>query len=173
MVEESKDNGGARINVRLATTRDARALAQLRYAFRSSTGAPCEGESEFVERCRQWMVERLREGGAWRCWVAEREGEPFGNLWAQLVEKIPNPVIEPERHAYITNFYVRDVERGRGAGSLLLSAALDWCRESDVHAVVLWPTERSRSLYLRHGFAVREDLPEPIIGETCVKIPPT
>jgi hypothetical protein len=29
-----------------------------------------------------------------------------------------------------------------------------------VDAVVLWPTPASRTLYLRHGFAVREDLME-------------
>ena len=152
---------------------DASALAQLRYDFRSSAGVVAEGESEFVGRCRRWMEARLRKSGPWRCWVAERGHELVGNLWAQLIEKIPNPLPEPERHAYITNFYVREGERGRGTGSLLLSAALDWCREADVHAVILWPTERSRSLYLRHGFAVREDLLELIIGETCVKIPPT
>jgi GNAT superfamily N-acetyltransferase len=97
--------------------------------------------------------------------VAERGGKPVGNLWAQLIEKIPNPAVEPECHAYVTNFYVREGERGRGTGSLLLAAALDWCRSSGVHAVILWPTERSRSLYLRHGFAVREDLLELIVGE--------
>ena len=165
MVEESEDRDGTGINIRLAIATDAPALAELRYTFRSSAGAVSEGESEFVGRCRHWMEKRLREDGPWRCWVAERGHELVGNLWAQLVEKIPNPVGEPERHAYVTNFYVRECERGRGTGSLLLSAALDWCRESDVHAVILWPTERSRSLYLRHGFAVREDLLELIVWE--------
>lgn len=165
MVEESDATGGAGINIRLAAESDANALAALRYEFRSSVGVVSERESEFVARCRRWMEGRLREGGAWRCWVAERGREPFGNLWAQLVEKIPNPAVEPERHAYITNFYVRERERGRGTGSRLLSAALGWCREADVHAVILWPTERSRSLYLRRGFAVREDLLELIVGE--------
>ena len=166
MVEESDGREGVGINVRLATASDANALAQLRYAFRSSVGAASEGEQEFVERCRRWMEERLRqEGGPWCCWVVERGGELVGNLWAQFIEKIPNPLPEPERHAYVTNFFVREGERGRGTGSLLLSAALDWCREADVHAVILWPTERSRSLYLRHGFAVRDDLLELIIAE--------
>jgi GNAT superfamily N-acetyltransferase len=165
MVEESDGRGVTGVNIRLATEPDAHALAQLRYEFRSSVGLVSEWESEFVGRCRRWMSERLREGGAWRCWVAERESELVGNLWAQLIEKIPNPVAEPERHAYVTNFYVREGERGRGTGSLLLAAALDWCRSSGVHAVILWPTERSRALYLRHGFAVREDLLELIIAE--------
>ena len=166
MVEKSDGREGAEINVRLATASDANALAGLRYAFRSSVGAASEREQEFVERCRRWMEERLRQGGGpWCCWVVERGDDLVGNLWAQLVEKIPNPSAEPERHAYITNFYVREGERGRGTGSLLLSAALDWCREADVHAVILWPTEQSRSLYLRHGFSVRDDLLELIIAE--------
>jgi GNAT superfamily N-acetyltransferase len=111
------------------------------------------------------MEERLRDGFAWRCWVAEREHELVGNIWAQLIEKIPNPSPEPEYHAYITNFYVRESERARGTGKLLLSSALGWCRESGAHAVILWPTERSRTLYLRQGFAVRDDLLELIIRE--------
>lgn len=152
------------LRIGLASAPDAHALARLRYEFRSGVGVVSEGEAEFVARCRGWMEERLREGGAWRCWAAVRGQEIVGNLWAQLVEKIPNPVVEPERHAYVTNFYVREGERGRGTGSRLLASALDWCREADVHAVILWPTERSRTLYLRHGFAVREDLMELIIG---------
>jgi len=163
MVEER--DGGEGINVRLASEADAEALARLRYAFRSGVGEVSEGEAEFVGRCRLWMEERLRGGGAWRCWVAERGGVPVGNVWAQLIEKIPNPSVEPERHAYVTNFYVLEGERGRGTGSRLLAAALDCCEEAGVHAVILWPTERSRSLYLRRGFAVRDDLLELIIGE--------
>ncbi|MDQ3742964.1 MAG: GNAT family N-acetyltransferase [Acidobacteriota bacterium] len=165
MVKQSAGRGSAGVNIRLAAESDAHALAGLRYEFRSSVGVVIEREPEFVGRCRRWMSERLREGGAWRCWVAECERELVGNLWAQLIEKIPNPVVEPERHAYITNFYVRERERGHGTGSLLMAAALGWCREADVHAVILWPTERSRSLYLRHGFAVREDLLELIVGQ--------
>jgi GNAT superfamily N-acetyltransferase len=165
MVEEPNGRGGAGINIRLAAESDAPALAELRYEFRSSVGVVSERESEFVGRCRRWMEGRLRERGPWRCWVAERGHGLVGNLWVQLIEKIPNPLPEPERHAYITNFYVREGEWGRGTGSRLLSAVLGWCREADVHAVILWPTERSRALYLRHGFSVREDLLEFIVGE--------
>jgi hypothetical protein len=32
-----------------------------------------------------------------------------------------------------------------------------------VHAIILWPTERSRSLYERQGFAVRDDMMELIV----------
>ena len=163
MAEGVDDVDGAGIKIRPATEADAAVLARLRYALRSGNREVSEGESEFVERCRVWMEGRLGRGSAWRCWVAERGREPVGNIWAQLVEKIPNPSPEPERYAYITNFYVRENERGRGTGTLLLSAALEWCRECEAHLVILWPTERSRPLYLRHGFAVPEDSLELIV----------
>jgi GNAT superfamily N-acetyltransferase len=46
---------------------------------------------------------------------------------------------------------VRPAERG-GTGSALLEAALAWCREAHVDTVILWPSERSRTLYARYGF---------------------
>ena len=100
---------------------------------------------------------------AWHCWVAEEAEQLIGAVWLQLVEKIPNPRSEAEHHAYLTNFYVDERARGRGIGSQLLSAVIAWCRTRDVHAIILWPTERSRSLYERNGFAVRDDLMELIV----------
>ena len=153
------------INLRLASISDAPVLAGLRYALRRRTTGTQESEAEFVKRCSLWMKDRLRDDGRWRCWVAEKDGTLVGNLWVQLVEKIPNPSLEPEQHAYITNFYVREGVRGQGIGSTLLSTALDWCKAREVHTVILWPTEKSRSLYLRHGFAVRADLLELVLSE--------
>jgi GNAT superfamily N-acetyltransferase len=153
------------VNLRLATQSDAAALAQLRYDFRASTGIATEPESEFVERCSAWMSAHLTDGSLWKCWVAE-SGNIVGALWLQLVEKIPNPRAEPEYHAYITNFYVRETVRGKGIGSPLLTLALDWCREREVHAIILWPSKKSRTLYERHGFAVRSDLLELVLTDT-------
>jgi len=139
--------------IRPAGLSDAPALARLRWEFRVSVGRPVEPEAAFVGRCEAWMAERLAADGPWRCWIAGPDETPFGHIWLELLEKVPNPVDEPERHGYITNLYVREEERGRGVGSELLGRALAWCRErEDVHAVVLWPTERSRPLYARHGF---------------------
>ncbi len=154
------------IGIRLATALDANRLAKFRYTFRSHVGSHLqEREDEFVERCSVWMLERLREDSPWWCWMAERDQELLGNLWGQLIEKIPNPSPEPECHVYLTNFFVTEAARGRGVGSRLLSVALEWCRARNAHAVILWPTERSRPLYLRHGFAVREDLLELLVAE--------
>lgn len=158
MADEFKNPGGPKISIRLATASDALPLARLRFTFRSGLGHAGESEDEFVGRCDAWMRERLREGSRWRCWVAEQGQALVGCVWVQLIEKIPNPVAEAEYHAYVTNFYVRDEARGEGTGTTLLSGVLEWCKSQDVQAVLLWPTQRSRALYERHGFSVRADM---------------
>lgn len=151
--------------VRLAAPADAEWLARLRFEFRAGVRHPTEDEASFVVRCAAWMEQRLSPGSGWHCWVVERSGDLGGHLWLQLIEKIPNPVTEREHHAYITNVYVRPAMRGSGAGAALMAAAMDWCRAHEVDSVILWPTERSRSLYGRFGFAVRDDIMEAVLDQ--------
>jgi len=155
----------ASITIRLAHESDAPRLARLRYDFRSEMHATTEPEREFARRCESWMSERLRDGSRWRCWVAERQRDIVGGMWVQLIEKIPNPSDEPEEHAYISNVYVRDAERGSGIGSALLAAALAWCDGRPVHSVILWPSARSRPLYERLGFTPAHGVLERPGGE--------
>jgi ribosomal protein S18 acetylase RimI-like enzyme len=145
--------------LRAGVPSDADALARLRFAFRADLAAPTETESAFLARCRPWMAARLASG-AWRSWVLEQDGALVGSVWHQLLEKLPNPVAEPEWHGYISSLFVRSEARGRGLGSRLLEAALAECDARPCDAVLLWPTPRSRSLYQRHGFALRDDLLE-------------
>jgi len=149
-------------HIRPANSADASALAQLRYQFRSVADRNLESEPEFLRRCITWMAERLQQP-QWRCWIAERDKETIGALWLQLIEKIPNPTSEPEFHAYVTNVFVNESARGQGIGSQLLSEALEFCKNQSVHAVILWPSEKSRTLYERHGFQVRSDLMELVV----------
>jgi GNAT superfamily N-acetyltransferase len=146
--------------IRPAVAADAPALARLRYEFRARVEPAVESEAAFVGRCTAWMRERLRPEASWRCWVAEAGGAIVGCAWLQLIEKLPNPVAEPELHGYISSLYVQPTQRGAGCGSALLAACLRECEAMAVDAVILWPTPRSRSLYARHGFAVRDDLME-------------
>jgi GNAT superfamily N-acetyltransferase len=145
-------------SVRPATPADAPDLARLRYEFRAAERGAVEPESDFVERSTTWMRERLTAGAPWRCFVALQDSAIVGHVWLQLVEKVPNPGgNEPERHAYLTNLYVRPAARG-GPGSALLETALAWCRGQRVDTVILWPSERSRTLYARYGFAPSSDI---------------
>lgn len=157
------------IAIRPARVTDARRLAELRFEFRAAIRPVVETEESFVERCAAWMARQLGANEPWRCWVAERSdrsGEAraiVGHVWIQVIEKIPNPTAELERHAYLTNLYVQPDARGSGAGERLVATVVDWCRERRVDSMILWPTERSRSLYARHGFAVRDDLMEAVL----------
>ena len=94
----------------------------------------------------------------------EAGGVVAGQLWLQPIEKIPNPVAEPERHAYISNFFLRPALRGQGAGSALFATAMAWSRANGVDAVILWPTPRSRPLYERHGFSAGGGVMEAVVG---------
>ncbi len=162
MTSKAHASAAAGLTIRKANASDAPALAVLRYALRSSTGVTTEPKTEFLKRCAAWMEDHL-QSDPWHCWVAEEDDQLIGAIWLQLVEKIPNPRSEAEHHAYLTNFYVEEDRRGRGIGAELVRAVIEWCKTRDVHAIILWPTDRSRSLYERNGFAVRDDIMELIV----------
>ena len=145
------------MTIRPATSADAVALAELRWEFRTALAPAVESRGAFVTRCSGWMASHLAQERIWRAWVAIDRDAVAGNVWVQLIEKIPNATAEPEYHAYITNMYVRPAARG-GTGSRLLEEALAWIRGAGVAAIILWPTARSRSLYGRHGFQQPEDI---------------
>ena len=139
------------IHIRAATPDDARALAALRWDFRAAQDPPAESRDHFLERCAAWIVRELSADGPWRAWVAVRDGRIAGQIWTNLIEKIPNPAVERERHAYVSNLFVRPDARG-GVGTQLLDTVLAWCAANGVDRVFLWPSKRSVTLYTRHGF---------------------
>ena len=155
-----------RFRIRVATSGDWNALAEMRYRFRVEVGSPTETKSSFVRRCTSWMKKAFGAGlSAWRCWVIDDGKQLLGHVCVQLFEKMPNPVNEPEAHAYLTNFYVVPEIRGRGLGRKLLNKALSWCRAQGADAVILWATAESKSLYRRCGLLEPVDILE-LRGDT-------
>jgi GNAT superfamily N-acetyltransferase len=149
----------AHIQIRVARPADCRALAEMRYRFRTELGSPTEAKSRFVRRCTSWMKKHFRAGSsAWRCWVVVDGDQLLGHVCLRLFEKMPNPVNEPEVHAYLTNFYVVPELRSHGLGGRLLNKAISWCRAQGVDAVILWATPGSRSLYRRCGLVESADI---------------
>jgi len=149
------------IDVRPATAADVDALAALRWKFRAGREAPpVESQASFLARCADWMRQAL-ETGAWRSWVAVRDDRIVGQVWLHPITKLPNPVGERERHAYVSNLFVMPDERG-GVGTQLLERAIDWAAANGVDRVVLWPSARSVTLYERHGFVREGDVLELI-----------
>jgi len=146
------------LRARRATLADASVLAELRFAFRSSLVDPVEARDEFISRCTIWMRSHLADESRWRAWILESGDAALGAVWLQIIEKLPNPGLERERHAYVTNLFVRPEHRGRGGGGQLLAALLDACGGLEVDSVFLWPTAESRPLYTRHGFSVTDSV---------------
>jgi len=153
------------IEVRAATPADAAALAELRWEFRAGRDEPVESHDAFVDRCGQWVRRELTAGDPWRALVAvdrDRHDRPIvGQVWLHLIRKVPNPVGDRERHLYLSNLYVQPASRG-GAGTILLRQAIEWARGNGVDRIVLWPSNRSVSLYLRHGFSREGEVMELI-----------
>lgn len=147
------------IAIRTATIADARVLAELRWEFRSAQNPAVETRDAFVRRCAAWMRRELQEGREWTAWVAVQEHAIVGQAWLHIVGKIPNPVAEREQLAYLSNLYVQPSSRG-GTGTRLLEAVLDSCRANGIDRVVLWPSKRSVTLYLKHGFLRGGDVME-------------
>ena len=144
--------------VRRAVPSDAEELARLRYAFRLERRPATEEPDAFFERCASWMRPRLNVDSPWSVFVAERDGQIVGNVWVQIIEKIPNPGPEPELHAYVSNFFIVPHERDTGLGTRMLNVILEHCRTHSVDTVFLWPSERSRPLYDRFGFEAPTDV---------------
>ena len=148
-----------RFRIRLATSGDSHAMADLRYRFRTETESATQIRSRFRRRCTLWMKKRFRSGSSpWRCWVLDDGKQLLGHVCVQLFEKVPNPVNEPELHAYVTNFYVVPEMRSRGFGKRLLDKALSWCRAQGTDAIILWATPGSKSLYRRCGLVQPTDV---------------
>src|SRR4030095_14769156 len=151
----------ARVRIRLARAGDSHALAALRYRFRNETESATETRSQFLRRCTSWMRKRFRSGSSpWRCWVVDDGKQLFGHVCVQLFEKVPNPVNEPEIHAYVTNFYVVPEMRSQGFGKRLLDKALSWCRAQGTDAIILWATPGRESVSRRCGLAEPADILE-------------
>jgi GNAT superfamily N-acetyltransferase len=147
------------VDVRSATAGDAAALAELRWEFRAGRVTPIETRDAFIARCADWMRRELVSERSWRAWVAVADGRIVGQVWLDLLEKVPNPVGERERHGYVSNLYVRPDQRG-GVGTRLLRAAIQCAQLNGVDRIVLWPTGRSVTLYERAGFTFHGDVME-------------
>jgi GNAT superfamily N-acetyltransferase len=157
------------IVIRRAAPADAAELARMRFEFRTSLRPPAEDKLAFLERCTNWMADRLASE-IWLCWIALSDSVLVGHLWLGIIEKLPNPGPEDELHGYITNFYVRPAVRKQGIGTQLLETALAYCRTHSIDSVILWPTDASRPLYERHGFAMAERVMLKITGSNAYKL---
>ena len=142
-----------RLQLRVARADDWNALAEMRYRFRTELESPTGEKSRFVRRCRSWMRKRFcSDSYSWRCWVVDDGKQLLGHVCVELFEKMPNPVNEPELHAYVTNFYIVPELRNHSLGGRLLKKALSWCRAQGVDAIILWAVLKANRFIAGAGY---------------------
>jgi putative acetyltransferase len=97
------------------------------------------------DRARRVFEARLDSEQA-ATFIAETDGVLVGHLGVDLAGGVAD-----------LGMMVRDSHRGRGVGSSLLEACIDWSRAHDAHKVTLsvWQhNERALRLYRNHGFVI-------------------
>lgn len=140
------------ITIRQATMRDAAQLARLRWDFSSDRTEPkrrnffnfLDGFSEFVNNALS--------GGKWWIWVAERDEKLVGNIYVQIVSRVPRPSHFVGKYGYITNLYVEPEEHSSGIDSQLLKHVMVWAQEKKLDFLMLRPSEDSVEFYEHHSF---------------------
>lgn len=138
------------ISVRAAQETDAAALAALRWHWRvverGEVGLP---RAEFEERFAAWMHEHRESHLAW---FAEANQVPVGMAWLAVIHRVPGPGRWRRLSGNLQSVYVLPEHRGSGTGALLVQAVIGHARDLGLGYIAVHPSERSYSLYRRHGF---------------------
>lgn len=119
---------------------------------------------EYEAECREFLIEAI-SAGRWDIWVAEVGGQLVSHVYVALIDKVPRPVRENRRIAYMTNVYTRPSHRGSGVGGRLVQQAQEAARRADVELVIVWPSAESIGFYKSHGFK-EPSAHEPLIWES-------
>ena len=152
------------LTVRLAGRDDIEQLIEMRRDFTFEDFQP-GGVTElpgFEDDCRAFVSHAIMSG-RWQIWVAEAGGQLVSHAFLALIDKVPRPIRQNRRIAYLTNVYTRPAFRGQGIGTQILRRLQQAARETDVELIIVWPSHESIDFYEREGF---ERPHEPLIWST-------
>lgn len=139
---------------RTATLADGHELARLRWIFSSAEAQQAEPLEAFIPNFLTGFLRPALESGLWAVFVVEQKpGRLIGNIYLQIIRKIPRPARRRNTYGYITNVFIEPEWRNGGVGGVLLEQVISWARERDLEFLVLWPSELSVEFYKRHGFS--------------------
>jgi GNAT superfamily N-acetyltransferase len=148
------------VRIRPARHDDIEQLVELRSDFTFEGRADvADVRAGYEDECRAFLHDAIG-GGNWHVWIAEADRQIVSHAFVALVEKVPRPIREKTRIAYLTNVYTRPAFRGQGIGAEIIRHVQAAARDADVELIIVWPSEESVDFYERSGFR-RPD--EPLI----------
>ena len=140
------------MTIREASNTDGPELARLRWEFSpDQVATDRQSKAAFAVEYAAWIDHALREG-RWKIWVAESGSRLMGNLYVEIIPKLPRPGEFKNHFAYMTNVYVAEEERNQGVGSRLVDAAITWASANGIEFTMVWPSLESVAFYERHAF---------------------
>jgi predicted N-acetyltransferase YhbS len=144
--------------IRQAHHGDIEQLVELRSEFTAEDfgGEVTADHAKYERECRAFLREAI-EGDRWHVWVAETGGAIVSHAFVALIDKVPRPVPERTRIAYLTNVYTRPDFRRKGIGAEIIRRAQTAARKADVELMIVWPSDESERFYRREGFATPDD----------------
>jgi GNAT superfamily N-acetyltransferase len=136
----------------MATVDDDRLIAGQRQRMFVDSGQ-AEGESmlRMVENFVAWVRPRLADG-TYLGWLIEEDGSVIAGAGMWLIDFPPHWMDAEPMRAYLLNFYVEPVARGRGLAQQLLETTLAEARRRGIGVVSLHASHLGRPIYERNGF---------------------
>jgi GNAT superfamily N-acetyltransferase len=137
------------LSIRIATDRDAGALAMLRRAWNEeNAGGPID-DPDFEATFLAW-------------WEAERETRTFflveiddvavGMANVKRYRRMPTAGRHAGCWGYVGNVFVLEAHRNAGVGEALMNRLVAWARDEQLAHLRLAPSPRSQPFYERLGF---------------------
>jgi GNAT superfamily N-acetyltransferase len=134
--------------VREAGAVDSGAIASVRSLWSGGE------DPAFEARMAGWLA---AEGERRTTWLAILGGSPVGMASMFEYRRMPHPGRPDSRWGYVSNMFVREELRDRGIGSALLERIVETADERGYARLVLSPSPKALSFYLRAGFIVPDD----------------
>ena len=141
--------------IRCATAADVEQLVEMRSDFSFEDIDPgAVARQGYATDCRSFLESAIVRGNR-QIWV-EVDDQIVSHVFVALIDKVPRPVLENRKIAYLTNVYTRPSLRGKGIGSQLLKRTQTEAIDAGVELMIVWPSEESVPFYVRLGVDVPE-----------------
>jgi GNAT superfamily N-acetyltransferase len=146
------------MEIRTAELRDFGVVGGLRSEFMAEhRGIALSAQPDRFHEATQQFIARSHSDGTMVSWLAEKEGEVIGLVSVVLQDVPPRPEDLRTVEGLVINMYVRQSERTRGIGGLLLQACVDSAAQYGIRRLNLYATTDGRPLYSSAGFIAKDD----------------